>query len=50
MWRLARDPAQWSADRYRRSDMALFAAALKDTWREPEPEEGPAVADDGAVE
>jgi hypothetical protein len=46
--RFARDPAQWSADRYRKSDMALFAAALKDTWRDPEPE--PTVADEGAPE
>jgi len=44
--RFVRDPAQWSADRYRKSDMALFAAALKDTWRDP-PDE---VAEDGAGE
>jgi len=50
MVRFARDPAQWSADRYRRSDMALFAAALKDTWREPGSDDDPPVADEGPAE
>ncbi len=34
--RFARNPAQWSADRYRRMDKLFFAAVMKDTWREPE--------------
>jgi hypothetical protein len=44
--RFARDPAQWSADRYRRSDKLFFAAVLKNTWRDPPTKPPGGVAND----
>lgn len=35
--RFAHDPAQWSADRYRRANTPFFAAVLKEAWRDPRP-------------
>ncbi len=50
LWRLVRNPQQWSADRYRRSDMALFAAALRGGLRERPFEADRPVADPEAPE
>ncbi len=33
--RWVRDPAQWSADHYRRSNELFFAAVRREAWREP---------------